>query len=114
MQVRRIVPDLPTRDPAALAAFYKALLGLDVLMDAGFIHTLAAGDGPVQLSVASEGGSGTPVPAMSVEVDDLDEALARAHALEAEITYGPITEPWGVRRFFLRDPDGNLINILSH
>ena len=31
-----------------------------------------------------------------------------------EIEYGPITEPWGVRRFYVRDPFGRLINILEH
>jgi catechol 2,3-dioxygenase-like lactoylglutathione lyase family enzyme len=114
MQVLRIVTDLPASDPKALAAFYTELLGLTPRMDGGFIHTLGADQGPIQLSVASEGGSGTPVPAMSVEVDNLDAALQRAETLGAEITYGPVNEPWGVRRFFLRDPDGNLVNILSH
>ncbi len=27
----------------------------------------------------------------------------------------PLTdEAWGVRRFFVRDPDGHVINVLSH
>jgi hypothetical protein len=27
----------------------------------------------------------------------------------------PLTdEPWGVRRFFVRDPSGKVLNILSH
>jgi hypothetical protein len=30
------------------------------------------------------------------------------------IEYGPTSEPWGVRRFFVRDPFGKLINILVH
>lgn len=30
------------------------------------------------------------------------------------IEYGPATEPWGVRRFYVRDPFGKLINILQH
>jgi catechol 2,3-dioxygenase-like lactoylglutathione lyase family enzyme len=30
------------------------------------------------------------------------------------IAYGPADEPWGVRRFYVRDPFGKLINILSH
>jgi len=115
MTVRRIVANLPARDPAALAAFYRDLLGLDVVMDLGFIATLSAKtDAEVQLSVGSEGGSGTPLPALSIEVDDLDAVLAKACALDAAIEYGPVTEPWGVRRFYLHDPEGSLINILSH
>jgi catechol 2,3-dioxygenase-like lactoylglutathione lyase family enzyme len=30
------------------------------------------------------------------------------------IEYGPANEPWGVRRFYVRDPFGRLVNILSH
>ena len=114
MKVRRIVADLHTPDPAGLAAFYQSLLGMEVVMDAGFIQTLGGAEGPVQLSVASEGGAGTPVPALPVEVDDLEEALRRAKGLEAEIVHGPVEEPWGVRRFFLRDPAGHLVNVLTH
>ena len=68
----------------------------------------------MQLSFAVEGGSGTPVPDLSVEVDDLDEALARVRAACIAIEYGPAHEPWGVRRFFVRDPFGRRVNLLQH
>lgn len=54
------------------------------------------------------------MPDLSVEVDDLDEALARIRAAGIAIEYGPASEPWGVRRFFVRDPFGRLVNILQH
>jgi predicted enzyme related to lactoylglutathione lyase len=114
MAVLRIVPDLFARDPAALADFYGSVFGLTRAMDGGFIVTLAGGTQPAQVSLASEGGSGTPLPAISVEVDDLDATLARARASGATIAYGPVDEPWGVRRFFLRDPEGHLVNVLTH
>jgi catechol 2,3-dioxygenase-like lactoylglutathione lyase family enzyme len=68
----------------------------------------------VQVSVLSEGGSGTSVPDISIEVDNVDEALERAHKAGLPIEYGPTSEPWGVRRFYIRDPFGKLINILQH
>ena len=114
MTVRRIVANLATDDPPALADFYRRVLGLEPAMDYGFIVTLAGADAPIQLSLAREGGGGTPVPVLSIEVDDLDATLARATAAGATIEYGPVDEPWGVRRFFLRDPAGYLINILRH
>lgn len=114
MTVRRIVPNLTTDDPPALAAFYRTVLGLAPAMDLGFAVTLAAGNAPVQLTFAREGGGGTPVPAISVEVDDFEATLARATAAGGIVEYGPVDEPWGVRRFFLRDPAGHLINILRH
>jgi catechol 2,3-dioxygenase-like lactoylglutathione lyase family enzyme len=115
VKVLRIVADLPAADPSAVAAFYCDLLDLEILMDQGFIATVGSpAKAPVQLSLASEGGSGMPLPAISVEVDNLDAVFARAKAMRAPIEYGPILEPWGVRRFFLRDPSGSLVNILSH
>jgi len=68
----------------------------------------------VQVSIMSEGGSGTPVPDLSIEVDDLDTALQRMKKAKVAIEYGPADEPWGVRRFYVRDPFGRLINILVH
>lgn len=114
MSVLRIIANLNAPDPAGLAQFWEGVLGLDPVMDHGWIVTLAGGAQTAQLSLAAEGGAGTPVPAVSVEVDDLDDCLARARAAGAQITHGPVTEDWGVRRFFLRDPAGNLVNILSH
>ncbi|MBY6091197.1 VOC family protein [Pseudooceanicola sp. 502str34] len=105
MAVRRIVANLACDDPQALAVFYRALFDLDVAMDLGFIVTLgAAAQQDVQLALASEGGSGTPVPALSIEVDDLAPVLDAARARSIAIAYGPVDEPWGVRRLMLHDP----------
>ncbi|MFI0396365.1 VOC family protein [Paracoccus jiaweipingae] len=84
---------------------------MDLIMDHGFIVTLGAGEQRTQLSMAREGGAGTDLPCLSVEVDDLDPVVARAGDA---VCYGPVTEDWGVRRVFLRDPEGNLVNILQH
>lgn len=115
MQVKRVVANIEAPDVGAAKAFYGDVLGLDLLMDMGWIGTYGS-DAPmsVQISVMSQGGSGTPVPAISVEVDDLDEALARVRAASIDIEYGPADEPWGVRRFYVRDPFGRLVNILQH
>jgi catechol 2,3-dioxygenase-like lactoylglutathione lyase family enzyme len=113
--VLRIVANLHAPDPAAVAAFYRELLGLEVVMDHGWIVTLAAGGKMVpQLSIGSEGGSGTPMPDISIEVDDVDTVFARAVQAGCEITYPLTDEDWGVRRFFVRDPAQNVANILMH
>jgi catechol 2,3-dioxygenase-like lactoylglutathione lyase family enzyme len=67
-----------------------------------------------QLGIATQGGSGTPVPDLSIEVDDVDAALAAMRNAGFRIEYGPADEPWGVRRFFVRDPFGKLVNVLTH
>ncbi len=108
MKIKRIVADIAATDVAAAKTFYQDVLGLVPLMDFGWVATYGSSETMrVQISFASEGGFGAAVPDLSVEVDDLDEAIRR-------ITDAGIAEPWGVRRFFVRDPFGKLVNILQH
>jgi len=115
MAVRRIVANIAVETPAEARAFYGDLLGLDLVMDLGWIATFGSeATAPVQVSVAREGGAGTAVPALSIEVDDIEDTHRRATAAGFEIVYPLTEEPWGVRRFFVRDPFGNTVNILAH
>ncbi len=115
MKVNRIVANIAVKDVAAAKRFYQDILGLDILMDHGWIVTYGSAQKmTVQVGIASEGGSGTPVPDLSIEVDDLDAALERMKKAKVAIEYGPADEPWGVRRFYVRDPFGKLVNILVH
>jgi catechol 2,3-dioxygenase-like lactoylglutathione lyase family enzyme len=115
MKVKRIVANVDTRDIAAAKRFYQDVLGLDLLMDHGWLVTYGSReDMRVQISFASQGGSDTPTPDLSIEVDDVDAALERMRKAGFPIEYGPADEPWGVRRFYVRDPFGKLVNILAH
>ena len=76
MKVKRIVANIDTPDIAAAKRFYQDVLGLDLVMDLGLIATYGSSDEMrVQISFAEQGGSGTPVPDLSIEVDDVDAAL---------------------------------------
>lgn len=115
MKVKRIVANIETQDITAARSFYQDVLGLDLMMDHGWIGTYGSREKMgVQISFAAQGGSGTPTPDLSIEVDDVDAALERMMRAGFPIDYGPVDEPWGVRRFYARDPFGKLINILSH
>jgi catechol 2,3-dioxygenase-like lactoylglutathione lyase family enzyme len=115
LNIHRIVANVTAPDPALAEKFYKDVLGLDLLMDMDWIRTYGSkAKAPIQISFMSEGGSGTAVPDLSIEVDDLDAAIRNCKEHGFRIEYGPVVEPWGVRRFFVRDPFGRLINILSH
>lgn len=115
MKVKRIVTNIAAASPSDADRFYEAIFGLKVVMDHGWIRTYSSGEEmTTQVSVASEGGSGTPVPDLSIEVDNLDTALERVKNEKIKIEYGPASEPWGVRRFYVRDPFGKLINVLQH
>ena len=115
MAVRRIVANIAVDRIAAAKAFYGDALGMKVVMDLGWIATFAAeGCAAPQISMATEGGSGTPVPDLSIEVDDLTEVHRRMQAAGFRVEYGPLTEPWGVTRFYVRDPFERLVNVLEH
>lgn len=115
MTVKKIVANIAVSNPAEIVAFYRDLLGLELVMDLGWIATVA---GPMQsgtqISIATEGGSGTPVPDLSIEVEDVDAVFAKAGAMGLRIDYPLTDEPWGVRRFYVTDPSGKLLNILAH
>src|SRR3954447_26882243 len=115
MTVLRIVANIAAERLEEADAFYGELLGLHLAMDLGFIVTFASDAAMTpQISIMLEGGAGTPVPDLSIEVDDVEAVYRRALAQGFDITYGPCRESWGVRRFFVRDPFGRLVNILSH
>jgi catechol 2,3-dioxygenase-like lactoylglutathione lyase family enzyme len=115
LKVQSIVANVRVADPAFAEEFYGNILGLDLLMDMIWIRTYGSKTKmPVQVSFMNQGGSETPVPDLAIEVDDLDLALSKFKKGGFEIEYGPVVEPWGVRRFFVRDPFGRLVNVLSH
>lgn len=115
MTIRRVVPDLASADLQASADFYSELLGLKAVMDHCWIVTLADPEHPErQLSLASGDASAAVAPDVSIEVDDVDHAHHLANQMGAEIVHPLTDEPWGVRRFFVKCPDGHILNILGH
>lgn len=53
-------------------------------------------------------------PDLTVEVADVDAAYARARERGVEIVYPLTDEPWGVRRFYGREPNGAVVNVMTH
>ena len=114
MAVTRIVANLFSNDPIALAKFYADVFGLEIPLDMGWISFLTNDSyQKIELHAASQGGSGTELPVISIGVDDLDATEAAVRQSGAEVVYGPVTEDWGLRRFYFRDPAGNLINVVD-
>lgn len=114
MTITRVVPDLYTDDPHTPHDFYLQVLGFNVAMELDFIVTYASPTNPLaQVSVLSSDPSGLR-PAYSVGVDDVDECHRRAQEQGCDIVYPITDEPWGVRRFFVRDPTGAIVNVVSH
>jgi catechol 2,3-dioxygenase-like lactoylglutathione lyase family enzyme len=115
LKIRRVVPNLKGQKMAESRAFYVDVVGLELGMDMGWILNFGSPDNPTaQISIITKDATGPMHPDVSIEVDDLDAVHDRAVASGAEIVYPPTVEPWGVRRFWVRDPNGAVINILTH
>jgi catechol 2,3-dioxygenase-like lactoylglutathione lyase family enzyme len=114
MRVKRVVTNVSGKRVSAAKRFYQGVLGLDLVMDLGWIATYSDTKMGIQISFLTQGGSGTQVPDISIEVDDVDEAYRRMKKAKFKIEYDITNEPWGVRRFYVRDPFGKVVNILSH
>ncbi|MFD7703586.1 VOC family protein [Streptomyces caelestis] len=117
MTVRRIVPDIQVASEEALdtSRTFYGLLGFEEVMDMGWVVTLASpADPTAQISFFTEERTAPVVPDLSVEVEDVDAVYERVRASGAEIVREPRDEEWGVRRFFARDPNGRVVNVLTH
>ena len=115
MTIRRAVPDLAVDDLDATRAFYGDVLGFDVGMDMGWVVNFVSPDNPTAQVLAMQADRTAAVtPDMSVEVDDVDGVHDRAVEQGHEVVHPLTDEPWGVRRFFVRDPDGTVVNVMTH
>lgn len=114
MYVRRVVPNVRSQAMEESSEFY-GMLGFEEVMNHGWIVTLASPENPaVQVSLMSEDQTAPVVPDMSIEVEDVDAVYAAMRERGAEIVHPLTDEEWGVRRFFVRDPDGRVVNVLRH
>lgn len=116
MTIRRVVPDIPT-DAQAMdeSRDFYALLGFEEVMNLGWVITLASPSNPTaQLTFMTRDETAEMRPDISIEVEDVDAAYAAMVAKGAKIVHELRDEPWGVRRFFAVDPNGRVINVVSH
>jgi catechol 2,3-dioxygenase-like lactoylglutathione lyase family enzyme len=114
---------LITDDVPALAAFYAALLDAEIQGDDPWAAVSAPGAMLSFFSVAgmesmapgststATGGSGGGGFTLEFEVTDVDERHKALLARGVDIVKPPTTQPWGRRSVWLRDPDGNIVNL---
>ncbi len=114
MDIRRVVPNISSDRLEESRAFYVDLLGFEVAMDLGWIVTVASPTNPTaQISLMRQDAAAPMQPQISIEVADVDAVYA-AMQHDAEIVYSLTDESWGVRRFFVVDPNGVVVNFVSH
>jgi catechol 2,3-dioxygenase-like lactoylglutathione lyase family enzyme len=116
MRVTGIVANLPVPDIAAARDFYTGYLGLRVEgFNLGWVAHYQSSDGEAHIQLVTSDATAPHDSVISVHVgSDVDEAYAEAQRRGYEIVHPLTDEAWGVRRFFVRAPDGNVINVVSH
>ncbi len=116
--IRRIVPNIYTNDIEASKQFYTKFLEMELAMDMKWILTFASTENPTAQISIFQNEKNKPLDNtaifLSVEVSDIDHWHERAKTQNIEIIYPITNEPWGVRRFFIKDPNGVTINLLTH
>jgi predicted enzyme related to lactoylglutathione lyase len=116
--INRIVTNIFSVDVEACKPFYIDFLGLALVMDMKWILTFASKDNPsAQLSILQfdkKGKLDNSSTFLSIEVSDIDKLYEKAKIQNIEIVYPITDEPWGVRRFFVKEPNGATINLLAH
>jgi catechol 2,3-dioxygenase-like lactoylglutathione lyase family enzyme len=115
VRVTRIIADLPVADLEAAKGFYTDYLGLSTEeFNLGWVARYTSPDTGAHLQLVTRDATAPENPAISVMTDDVDAAYAQAQELGYEIVHPLTTEAWGVRRFFVRAPDGTVINVVHH
>jgi catechol 2,3-dioxygenase-like lactoylglutathione lyase family enzyme len=116
VEVKRIHPYADGDDLAASREFYVEVLGLEVAMEDPVLGLKSPANPTAQVIVSPRGMEG-PQPRFGVDVGDaaaVDAAHAEAVRRGLRVVYPLTDEPWGVRRFFVEDPGGTVVNVLAH
>ena len=114
MAVRRIKPNIRSDRFDESREFYSGVIGLEEHGGLDWILFFGTDRREVQLSVMGLDIKARVHPDISIEVDDVDAVHDRAVGAGAEIVYPLTDEEWGLRRFFVRDPNGAVINVTQH
>jgi predicted enzyme related to lactoylglutathione lyase len=115
MGVRRVVPDITSERFDESKAFYRDVLGFDTAMDLGWVvGFVSPAETHAGIQIIARDATAPVNPAVSIQVDEIDAVCAAARRAGATVVYPMTLEPWGVRRFFVEDPNGVAINVMTH
>lgn len=115
MRVTEIIADLHVTDLDAAKGFYTEYLGLTAEeFNLGWVARYTSPHGGINIQLMTGDATAPVDPVVSVRVDDIDAAYAQARERGYEIVHSLTTEEWGVTRFFVRAPDGNILNVVQH
>ena len=116
MAVRRIVAYAGGHEISASREFYIEVLGMQVAMEDPVLDLRSPHNATAELIIGAQEMQG-PKPSFGVDVGDpaaVDAAHDEVVRRGLRVVYPLTDEPWGVRRFFVEDPGGTIVNVLAH
>jgi predicted enzyme related to lactoylglutathione lyase len=115
MIIRRIVPNINSTKLDESKKFYNEFLGMKLVMDMEWILTFISDSNPTaQISIVKVDNSNNSNMSISIEVSDIDAFYDSAKLFGYEIVHDITNEPWGVKRFCIKDPNEVTINAMTH
>jgi len=111
----QILANLRVTDLDASRDFYSGFLGLGTEeCNLGWVARHTSPDSGASVQLVTGDATSPEDSVISVQTDDVDAAYREARELGYEIVHPLTTEAWGVRRFLVRAPDGNVVNVVHH
>jgi len=115
MRVTRVTANLAVADIEAAKDFYAGYLGLtDEEFNLGWVARFTSPSTGAHVQLVTGDATASADSVISVHADDVDAAYEEACKRGYEIVHPLTDEPWGVRRFFVRAPDGSVVNVVQH
>ena len=115
MRTHRVTANLHVPEVETARGFYTDYLGLSTEeFSLGWVARYTSPETGAHVQLVSRDATAPEDSVISVHVDDVDEAYEEARRLGYEIVHPLTTEEWGVRRFLVRAPDGNVVNVVRH
>ena len=117
MKVRRIPPDIASNKIEESKKFYSDFIGLKLAMDMSWILTFVSESNPtaqINLLYSDKQTIDNSNVAISIESSDVDALYQKALSENMEIVNPLKVEEWGVKRFFVKDPNDVTVNIMCH
>ncbi len=115
MKVLRVMADLPVADIDAAKDFYTEFMQLSTEeFNLGWVARYTSPETGAHVQLLTHDATAAEDPVISVHTPDVGAAYAEAQERGYEIVLPLRVEPWGVHRFFVRAPDGTVVNVVQH
>ncbi|ADG80249.1 Glyoxalase/bleomycin resistance protein/dioxygenase OS=Tsukamurella paurometabola (strain ATCC 8368/ DSM / CCUG 35730 / CIP 100753 / JCM 10117 / KCTC 9821/ NBRC 16120 / NCIMB 702349 / NCTC 13040) OX=521096 GN=Tpau_3671 PE=4 SV=1 [Tsukamurella paurometabola] len=115
MRVHKVITNIPVSDIDSARGFYADFLGLsDEEFNLGWVARFSSPDHAASVQLVTGDKTAQADSAISVMTDDVDAAYSEALQAGYEIVHPLTSEEWGPRRFFVRAPDGTVVNVVGH